>query len=475
MQRTESRTEYVGINVRNTGPLVLVQWGTGAPIKPPSQMAGFLASEVPLAQASLVKSYEERYPRTDQDLANGNTRDSWNYFEHYKLTNNFGDAAIALHTNFYHPYYLHQWVAKNGLCMHDWQSTLLGPVDKPITGLNTVYERNAVTGNFVKRIPNIDSVVKQSLKTMLGEVRPQQSALNNLWELKDMKTLPRTIQRLESSLRELQKKFPKILKTWKILYPKGGRKSFIELLGSLSDVFLQKEFNLEPLISDITGVRDALKSEQMRIAKLIANAGIRQRRDYRLSLGSYYKADYSTSQNAAGFTLIRRRCAMSAPFSTRIVTYPEAEFHAQIEYTYWYSQWQQQNAAVLSILDKMGIMFDPSIVWNAIPWSFAVDWVIDVSRFLKQYRMANMEPLTVIHKFCWSQRVQRQITCMHQVVHTNPSQVPPTPTVTINSCFEEAYVRSPSGLNITAALTGSGINPKEFILASALFLSKKRK
>jgi len=438
-------------------------------------MGGFLASEVPLAQGSLVESYEERSPTVETEQMRGNTRDLWNYFEHYKRSNSFADATIALHTNFYHPYYLHQWAARGKLCLHDWQSTQLGPIDNPTTGLDTVYQYDAITGTFVKKIPNIDNIVKQSLQTMLGEVRPQQSALNNLWELKDMKTLPNTIQRSEAALRTLQKSFPKVLKIWKLANLKRGGKTFIELLGALSDVFLQKEFNLEPLIRDITGVRDALRSERERLAKLIANAGKPQRRDYRLSLASSFKFSQTTAKDSSGYTLIRRRCAMSAPMSTRIVTYPIAEFHAQIEYTYWYSQWQQQNAAVLGILDKMGIMFDPSIIWNAIPWSFAIDWVIDVSRFLKQYRMANMEPLTVIHKFCWSQHVQRQTKCMHQVVHSNPSLVPATPTVLINTCLEDAYVRSPSGLNITAALTGSGINPKEFILASALFFSKKRK
>jgi hypothetical protein len=41
-------------------------------------------------------------------------------------------------------------------------------------------------------------------------------------------------------------------------------------------------------------------------------------------------------------------------------------------------------------LDALGLNVDPSIVWNAIPFTFVVDWFFDVSRWLQSLRMESL-------------------------------------------------------------------------------------
>jgi len=296
-----------------------------------------------------------------------------------------------------------------------------------------------------------------------------------LYELKDFKTLPRTLSRVASTLERLQKQLPRLTGDFRRLFDRKGRKTFLGILGAASDYFLQEEFNIKPLLTDLLGVQKAIQTERARIAKLVAREGIRTRRDYRLDLSKDYQ-DSIQSPNPVGYQNLSSPVAVcKAGQAMRVVRYNNALFHAQIEYTYLYYSWQKQNAAALALLDKLGVMFNPSIIWNAIPWSFAIDWVIDVNRFLDQFAMSNMEPVTVVHKFCWSTHIKRTISCSLSNMKKYPFYTNCVgPMRLINSCTEDAYIRSPSGLNITAALSGSGINAKEFILSSALVLSRNR-
>jgi hypothetical protein len=46
-------------------------------------------------------------------------------------------------------------------------------------------------------------------------------------------------------------------------------------------------------------------------------------------------------------------------------------------------------------LDTLGVRLDPGIVWDAIPFSFVVDWVVDVSAFLHSFARNNY-PIRVV-------------------------------------------------------------------------------
>jgi hypothetical protein len=207
--------------------------------------------------------------------------------------------------------------------------------------------------------------------------------------------------------------------------------------------------------------------------------GVRRRRDFNITLDKDFvdSETLSTTSSMPGSNTIDNA---KFPYKVvgitqihRSVRYSTKLFHAQVEYSQYYSEYQRQNAMMLGLLDKLGVMFDPSIVWNAIPWSFAIDWVIDVGRWLSQFKAPNLEPVTVIHKFCWSQHVKRTIV---SVVKPQRDNLPKSrgSDGRASSVTEDAYIRSTQGLNVVAALSGSGVNSKEFILASALAFSRYR-
>lgn len=250
-----------------------------------------------------------------------------------------------------------------------------------------------------------------------------------------------------------------------------GKQSLLPILLASADVFLQQEFNIKPLLGDIEGVRDAIKSHRERINKFLAGEAEIKVSNYNSHLKSYYRDSQEYSGGPGYYivpTLEAGRPGRIDGFcqSWRQVKYAKAAFHAEMEYSYYLSEWQRQNAFLLSFLDRLGVMFDPAIVWNAIPYTFLIDWVIDVNRFLSSYRTSNMEPFVLVHRWLWSQHVVRTVTgtckCNSSLIGVR------APKLTTCIMTEDAYIRGTDKLNVAAALTGSGINSKEFVLASAL-------
>jgi hypothetical protein len=119
----------------------------------------------------------------------------------------------------------------------------------------------------------------------------------------------------------------------------------------------------------------------------------------------------------------------------------------------------------------LGVNLNPAIIWNAIPWSFIVDFVLGVSQWVSQFKETNMEPVTVIHKYLYSVNMRRNID-ITTTVKINASHVG-TPSTHQVVNFEESAYRRVSGLpSITSALTSTGISPSEFAIGSALVINR---
>lgn len=130
---------------------------------------------------------------------------------------------------------------------------------------------------------------------------------------------------------------------------------------------------------------------------------------------------------------------------------------------------------MLAYLDAFGVNLNPAIIWNAIPWSFVVDWLLGVSRWLDNNKIAFMEPQINIHRYLWSISrrrtilVQRRTACLPKAGATNKvlSDVVPLPKVT-----ETAYRRDIS-LPSASSIISSGLSLGEFSLAAALVVSRR--
>jgi hypothetical protein len=146
-------------------------------------------------------------------------------------------------------------------------------------------------------------------------------------------------------------------------------------------------------------------------------------------------------------------------------------FYAQIEYSYTYTRFQEKYASILGYLDYFGVNLNLAILWNAIPWSFVVDWVIGVSRFLDQFKVLALLPDTRIHQYSWSWKVARvtRLT-VKGVACPLPDEL--MPRVELPPILETLYRRD-VGIPTESPLIAGGLSLKELTLGAALLVPRK--
>lgn len=246
-----------------------------------------------------------------------------------------------------------------------------------------------------------------------------------------------------------------------------------------ADTKLQWNFNIRPLISDIMGIYNALSAHEKRLNDLIARVGKPQLRHFAYRWDEF--KDNKTVYESETHYMYRVGDGIPSGFVQhtqatidRFVSHSPSVFHCQIEYNYNFTQYQLEHARILSLLDAFGVNLNPAIIWNAIPWSFVVDWLVGVGRYLDQWKISNMKPTINIRRSLWSVKRERTVHTAVRLTHSAPYSAynnmgKQQPVVT-----ETAYLRRVD-LPTEASLITSGLTPGEFSLGAALVVSQRRR
>jgi len=416
-----------------------------------------------VAAFSFVESYE-----AISGVGSGPTH--WNPVAHYKRSANRASGSVHGRTAYdrswieYRPPELpitHIWawgvVADSAVC---WLSDNFGPADLPILGQPALY----TIQNETVLIPpptDLDILLLHASQRILPGVKSELSLINSIYELKDFKSLGRTFNNLSSLIDSASRTVSSLtgLKFQKY----ASNKTIRELVRKKSDIYLQYKFNISPLVSDIQGVLKSLRTFQSSAKRLVSKSARRQRRHARVSIPSDVPSEWE-SDSAKAFNFVNTPCGVTAT-PNRLVILDPAEFHVEIEYSFHYTQWQKQHAALLTFLDKLGVNFDPAIIWNAIPYSFLVDWVVRIGPYLSQWKTTNMEPVINISNALWSVKRRRHTVC---TLDDGLGQK----GIPVSSVREEAYRRSPFTLT-PHLIESSGLSLTEVSLAGALLGSRR--
>lgn len=295
----------------------------------------------------------------------------------------------------------------------------------------------------------IEPLIQRSLDAMLPGIRAGLLSINSIIELKDFRSLPRLLQRFDF----FQAKLP--------LWLKRSKKATLrELIRQGSETYLTYQFALKPLVSDICGLFDALTSFHQQVENLLRNAGKPHRSYYSCDVDDFFPVEQDQT------VLYDRTYVRGGINCRRIVSYPDGKprFRATTEYTYTLSEAQVANAQLYGLLDSLGVNLNPQIVWNAIPWSFAVDWVIGVNRWLGQYSRRLLEPRVNIHRYVWSCSARRKVECR---MHFSPGESVSS-EVLVMRAEQDAYCRYLASPDWTRSIAASGLNLKEFSFIAAL-------
>lgn len=400
------------------------------------------------------------------------TRHEFKAFEHYKVGRARSSSSVrgVLTTqtwSFYpHEFTLKEFHPRFGCEGYDGSSNSyyapFGEPGFPIQGLPHLYEKRA-DGGFVPPPSNLDELTSMALRSMMPTIKAELSAINSIIELKDFKSLPRTINHVFDTANKF-----KLIKS---------KLTLRDALRAKSDGYLQAKFNLLPLLADISGVKTAIVRVERQMNDLVTRSRKVQNRHFVYNWTEYPDISNESSLGYFAYPQVpfgynqTTACAMH-----RDVRYASSVFHAQIQYTFTYTAYQREHALVLGLLDSLGINLNPQIIWNAIPWSFVVDWLLGVGRWLKDHTSRlNMEPKVNIRQYCWSVRRERSVfTRVVQFPIGENGLFHGPSTDTLPTTKETSYRRG-VGIPSTSLIESSGLSSQEFVLGAALVLSRKHK
>lgn len=271
------------------------------------------------------------------------------------------------------------------------------------TGTN----RTVTLALALRTAPSIDynAYAEQAMAFMLPRLNEGLSLVNFVLELKDLKRMdPRgTLSRLRHrhlAIRDLSN-------------PHTRKRFQKELVTRLNNAALNTSFGIVPFVADLVQIYDDLTSLASRLEGLKKYANTPQQRHYKRVIPESqgvpatrnWKEQLETINWASGIIQdnldnggLRRPILMKR--RGRWIKRPV--YHATMRYKYTLPGVDSRLEEVYAFLDTLGVRLDPSIIWNAIPFSFVVDWIVDVSGFLGSFARDNYPIEVTLLDFCHS-------------------------------------------------------------------------
>jgi len=418
-------------------------------------------------------------PNSDGD------RTKWKAFQHYKrvATPLLCPGRIRFTTNAYYKYssFAEGFVnAGNASLFCEGQFGVPGNTH---FGLPVFYDPLSEDKGFVPFPADIGAWQSNSMRAMMPYIKGELSVLNSVYELKDFKTLPNQVRSVGSLIGgDLAHSYLRVVNPtlWKILRKIPPGATLRTYLRESASGYLQAKFNILPLISDIQAIIRSVEATCDRIRDLINRQGKPRIAHFTKQFMEFDNVDETSNDVGMGYDGLHPGWNPSAIITGtskchRQVIYKPSTFHAEVEYNYNYTNYQAKYASLLAFLDRIGVNLNPRIIWNAIPWSFVVDWVVGIGRLLDDFRKGWMDPEINILRYLWSISRRRDIFADRLIRFKDYLDGPmgeyhPYPLPTLTETAYRRVVEWPT----RASLFASGLNSNEFTLGAALVIARKR-
>jgi hypothetical protein len=237
----------------------------------------------------------------------------------------------------------------------------------------------------------------------------------------------------------------------------------MEILNLGANAYLSEEFGIAPMLRDIQTLRSIILEKVRQIDYLVNNQGKLLTKHWKVPLKEF--VGYSNTNvfpvtTLGGHEITRNVLYTSIPM-----------FNATLRFSYTITKFESEHARMLSMLDAAGVHWNPAHIWRAIPWSFVIDWVVSIGRFLDQFRVRNIEPVTYIRGYCFSVDIRRVISLTGSFWKDEPLGSKGVPITVIR---ERAYKRRAFFPDYLRAITTSGLSAKEFSFSASLAFTHRR-
>lgn len=244
----------------------------------------------------------------------------------------------------------------------DAKSAVVNAVDTALTQVRgTVLGVNGLgwmNGFFASVQPDLTQV---SIPNFLLEIR-EITRLYKLWKYRSYET-PRYIRNVKRATKK-------------------------DVVNAIPDKYIAYQFGWKPTVADLSEMIEATLGLRAKIKAFNDSiGGLIERHTYidvdlptsAVGTLAWPSGNHTVSYRAT----CTRKCVAS-------VTYAPQKIAAI----------NQLDLTCRALLDSMGFELNPAIVWNAIPFSFIVDWFFDVGSFLNRFRVDALElPIVLVDAY----------------------------------------------------------------------------
>jgi len=206
-------------------------------------------------------------------------------------------------------------------------------------------------------VADIGPAQRSAWATMQPRFEGDVSMINFIIELKDFRSLAKFL--LRKPLRKLSNAFQR--------YKRSAWRKKLDLTKPISELHLANEFALKPLISDVVTITAQMAQVVKENQQNFANSGLERN-------SRHYSEVFSISENNELSAYSQSRYPHLLWGSNEMLT-----FNATMEYSYEYNMRSTMDA----FIKYWGLGFNAEAIWNAIPFSFLVDYFYGVGRALK--------------------------------------------------------------------------------------------
>lgn len=264
--------------------------------------------------------------------------------------------------------------------------------------------------------PDIDEFATTAKNAMMPSLSDGDSLVNFLFELKDFKHLSKGIlNRFWHRNATTRMGFAGIKDTlWDAFGQQPWNAKKRTPWRNWPNVYLSWKLAWEPFVNDCTSLLNKFLNFEKKIREFERRANQPQQRYYGKTFdvdppGGSFSSDW-TEWSDYGLYAVQRRTRKSEVSTNKV------RLTATMRYNYVLPpELSSLGKALGAKLDVLGINGNPAIVWNAIPFSFVVDWFYNVGGYLEGLRFDNVRPITTISDMCVSQRTERNLVLAHQL------------------------------------------------------------
>lgn len=305
-----------------------------------------------------------------------------------------------------------------------------------------------------------------ALNSMLPSFAAGNSYLNYVLEFKDFKKV----------IQGFTLEFGKKLDSMVLLL---GFKRSNKPLKKLSNAYLMYSFGWGPLYRDILRFVKTLNGFITRYDELLRREGSPQQTYWGTTIVgtatnesiAFLNPGEGLSGGWVGPFLAKQSTLVTNVASTGM------RYNATVRYRYRMPDDIRSNVGRLkAALDTLGVSRNPAILWNAIPFSFIVDWFFNVSGMLERMRVDNVDIKTEILDFCHSVKYEKAVQMsMRGNQWTEAGGYTTDSWQVTDTCVKTVYERRTGIPNLLTAVQANGLNGRKFSLAAALVTSNSKK